>query len=112
MIQVFNVAVSALVITFSAWLSRRYPAMAGFFVAMPVATLLVLPLAQAQHGESANTILLARSIFVAIPVTLTFFVPFLLADRLGLSFWPAYALGCAALPVGFLVHRFAVRLFW
>jgi hypothetical protein len=34
-----------------------------------------------------------------------FFVPFLLADRLSLTFWQAYTLGCAALPIGFFIHR-------
>ena len=47
---------------------------------------------------------------IAIPISLTFFLPFLFSERLGLSFWQAYALGCAALPVGFFVHRAAARL--
>lgn len=72
---------------------------------MPVATLLVLPMAQIEHGQNEKTIELARSILIAIPVTLGFFLPFLLADRFGLSFWPAYAAGCVLLPIGYLVHR-------
>ena len=107
---VLNVMISALVISFASWLSGRLPTVAGFLVAMPVATLLVLPLSYLQHGDADNTVLLARSIFVAIPVTLGFFVPFLLSERLALSFWQAYALGCAALPLGFLVHRVISRL--
>ena len=94
-----NVLVSALVISFSAWLSRRLPATAGFVVALPLASMLVLPLSYHQHGDAQSSMLLARSIFVAIPVSLTFFVPFLLSDRLGVGFWQAYALGCAALPL-------------
>ena len=105
-----NVLVSALVISFSSWLSGRLPVAAGFLVAMPVATLLVLPLSYAEHGSTEGSILLARSIFVAIPISLAFFLPFLLADRLALSFWQAYALGCVALPLGFGVHRLVTRL--
>jgi len=108
---VINLAVSALVISFAAWLSRRLPTLAGFIVALPVATLLVLPLSHFQSQDSQNTILLARSIFVAIPVTLAFFLPFLFTERLGLGFWQAYGLGCLALPVAFVVHRLLVRLF-
>ena len=52
---------------------------------------------------------LAQSIFVAIPISLTFFLPFLLSGRLGLSFWQAYGLGCLALPVGYFVHRAVAR---
>jgi hypothetical protein len=36
-------------------------------------------------------------------------VPFLLAERLNLTFWQAYVLGCAALPAGFFIHRAVTR---
>lgn len=100
-----NILVSALVISFASWLSGRLPSLAGFFVAMPLATMIVLPLSFREHGNADATIVLAKSIFIAIPVSLAFFVPFLLAGRLGLGFWQAYALGCLALPVGFFLHR-------
>ena len=105
-----NVLVSALVISFASWLSGRLPAAAGFVVALPLASMLVLPLSYREHASAEASILLARSIFIAIPVSLTFFLPFLFADRLALSFWRAYALGCLALPVGFFVHRAVTRL--
>jgi hypothetical protein len=54
--------------------------------------------------------LLAKSIFAAIPVTMAFFVPFLLSERLGLSFWQAYGLGVLTLCLGFLAHRAVVGL--
>lgn len=105
-----NVLVSAGVISFASWLSGRMPATAGFMVALPLATMLVLPLSYAEHGSTDDTFTLAKSIFVAIPISLCFFLPFLLSGRLGLSFWQAYALGCAALPVGYFVHRAVTRL--
>ncbi len=106
---VLNVFVSAAVIGFASWLSGRVPVTAGFIVALPLATMLVLPLSHLQHGDSGDPFLLARSIFVAIPISLAFFLPFLLSGRLHLSFWQAYALGCAALPVGYLLHRSVTR---
>ena len=107
---VFNILISATAISFASWLSGRSPALAGFMIAMPVATLIVLPMSYAEHRDANTSVELARSIFVAIPVTLTFFVPFLLSGRLGISFWQACAIGCAALPVGFFVHRALTRL--
>ena len=104
-----NLLVSASVISFSAWLSRRFPALAGFLVAMPVASLLVLPLSYREHGDPASSILLAKSIFFAIPVSLMFFLSFLFAERLGLSFWQAYGLGALALPVGYVAHRLVTQ---
>ena len=109
MIFALNVLVSAIVISAASWLSGRMPQAAGFFVALPLATMLVLPLSYREHGSAATSIELARSIFIAIPISLMFFLPFLLSDRLALSFWRAYALGCAALPIGYFVHRAVTR---
>jgi hypothetical protein len=108
----FNVLVSAIVIAFVSWLSGRSPILAGFVIALPLATMLVLPLSYHEHGSAQTSILLARSIFAAIPVSLMFFVPFLVSDRLGLTFWQSYGLGCAALVVGFIVHRLVTRAFF
>jgi hypothetical protein len=107
MLIVLNTLVSALIIGVAAWLSRRYPVSAGFFIALPLATMLVLPLAYLQHRDPGTAFQMARSILVALPITLLFFVPFLMRDRF--SFWGAYALGCALLPVGYLVHRAVMR---
>lgn len=101
----FNLLISAAVIATTAWLSRAVPVLAGFIVAMPITTLLVLPLSQLDTGNPENTIVFARSIFVAIPVSMTFFVPFLLSTRLGLSFWQCYGIGCGLLGIGFLIHQ-------
>lgn len=108
-VVVLNTLVSAVVIGIAAWISRRYPVTAGFIIALPLATLLALPLAYAQHRDAASVFEMARSILIALPITLLFFVPFLMKERL--SFWAAYAIGCALLPIGYLVHRAIVRAF-
>ena len=107
MLVLLNTLISAVVIALIAWISRRYPVTAGFVVALPIATMLVLPLAYLQHRDTASTFELARSILVALPITLLFFVPFLFRDRL--SFWGAYAIGCALLPLGYIAHRAIMR---
>jgi hypothetical protein len=109
---VINLIVSAAVISFAAWLSGRFPAAAGFIVAMPLATMIVLPLSQLQHGQSQNTFILAKSILIAVPISLGFFIPFLVSQRFGLSFWQAYGLGCCLLPVGYFIHRVVTRLWF
>jgi hypothetical protein len=45
---------------------------------------------------------LARETLVLVPLGLPFFVPIGLANRLGLSFWPAFAAGIAlaAITIG------------
>lgn len=100
-----NVLVSALLISFAAWLSGRSPGLAGFVVSLPLTTLLVLPLSHAEHASPAVSVAFARSIFFAVPLTLFFFVPFLLAERLGLGFWQAYVAGCVLLVPAWWIHR-------
>ena len=107
MLIVLNTLVSAVVIGIVAWISRRYPVTAGFIIALPLATMLVLPLAYLQHRDAGSVFEMAKSILVALPITLLFFIPFLMRDRL--SFWGAYAFGCALLPIGYLVHRAIMR---
>lgn len=104
-----NLLISATIIASTVWLSRTYPVIAGFIVALPITTMLVLPLSYLQQGSVENTTLLARSIFVAIPVSMTFFVPFLLSTRFGLNFWQTYGLGCVLLVLGFFVHRVLIH---
>ena len=49
---VFNLILSASVIATTAWLSRSVPVLAGFIIAMPITTLLVLPLSQVDTGST------------------------------------------------------------
>jgi hypothetical protein len=105
-----KVLISACVISFASWLAGRSPAMAGFIVALPLATMMVLPFAQFEHGDAHNSFLLAKSVLLAVPLSLFFFVPFLFAERLRLGFWQTYALGCVFLLVGFGLHRIVTKL--
>jgi hypothetical protein len=105
-----NVLVSAVVISFASWLSGGLPTAAGFIVALPLATMLVLPLSYYEHRSVQTSILLAKSILIAAPIGLTFLLPFLFSARLNLSFWQACVLGCLALLAGFFVHRVVTKV--
>lgn len=97
--------IAGCVVSFASWLAGRAPVMAGFLVALPISTAILLPMSYMEHGSFENTVLLARSIAVAVPLTLTFFVPFFFAARLGLGFWTAYPLAFLCLGVGYFLHR-------
>ncbi len=101
----FNMLITMLVVGGASWISGKSPGLAGFLVAMPISTLLVLPMSQARYMDADNSIRFAQMIFAAIPVSLLFFVPFLLAGRLQLGFWGCYSSGCVLLIVGYFVHR-------
>jgi hypothetical protein len=106
-----NVALTSVILSLVLWLSKTNPVLGGFIVSLPLSTLIVLAFSKIQNQDAGNTVLLAKSIFVAIPSTMLFFVPFLLADRFKLSFWTSYFLGFGLLVVSFGIHK-AIMTNW
>lgn len=96
--------VAALLISFVSWLSGKKTGLAGFLTALPLTTLLALAFSHVEWGDGKQSVEYAKSIFVAIPVSLLFFVPFLVADKLNLSFWGSYFIGIVLLGLGYFVH--------
>jgi hypothetical protein len=62
-----GVIFASLAISFVPWLSGRVPVIAGFIIALPLRTMIVLPLSRLKHGHPARTLALAKSIVVAVP---------------------------------------------
>ncbi len=108
---VLKFVIAAVVISFCSWLSGKKPHLAGFIVALPITTLLVLLFSHFEFENPQNTVTFAKSIFVGIPVSLLFFVPFLLANRLQLGFWSCYISGIVLLTLGYFIHKFIISLF-
>jgi hypothetical protein len=105
MLLLLKLVIAAAVIAFSSWLAGKRPELAGFIVALPLTTLLALAFTQAEYKDSATSVAFARSIFVGVPVSLLFFVPFLFAERLHLAFWQCYVAGLGLLMAGYFIHR-------
>lgn len=80
--------------------------MAGFIIALPIASLLALVFTYLEHRDAEASITFAKSILVGVPVSYLFFVPFFFADKLGNSFWLSYLTGLILLVLGFFVHRY------
>jgi hypothetical protein len=104
-----KIALSACVIAFASWLSKKNPALAGFIIALPLSSLLVLAFSYAEFQDAEKSVTFAKAIFTAIPVSLLFFLPFLLAQKLHLNFWALYGLGVALLAGGYFVHSFIMQ---
>lgn len=105
MLQAAQILFSALLLTFSAWISKKNPQLAGFLIALPLASIIVLPLSYWQHQDPEASIELAQEILKAVPVSLTFFVPFALAHRFQINFWQAWGLGLLALVLSYVLLR-------
>lgn len=102
--QISKVLIAAVVISFSSWLAGKQPRLAGFIMALPISTLIALALSQAEYQDSAKSVAFAKSVFLAVPLSLLFFIPFLLANKLPLGFWGLYVSGIVLLAAGYFVH--------
>lgn len=102
--------VAAILISFVSWLSGKKIGLAGFLTALPLTTLLALAFSYVEWGDSKQSVEYAKSVFIAIPVSLLFFVPFLLAQRWNLHFWECYLSGVGLLGVGYFLHNYFVKL--
>ncbi len=100
-----KLAIASSVIAFSSWLAGKRPVLAGFVLALPISTLLALAFNQAEFRDWEKSVAFAKSIFLAIPLSLLFFLPFLLAERLRWPFWGLYAGGLGLLVLGYGIHR-------
>ncbi|HYD16918.1 MAG TPA: hypothetical protein VEF76_00400 [Patescibacteria group bacterium] len=108
---VVKIAISACVIAFASWLANKRPDLAGFIIALPISTLLVLAFNYAEFKEPETSTAFALSILTAIPLSLLFFVPFLLAKKFPMPFWGLYAAGVALIVAGYVIHAYITRNF-
>jgi hypothetical protein len=110
MVNIFKILLAALVLTGASMLSGKRPEMAGFIMALPLATLLALPFSYAEYHDPAASVRFAQSIFIAVPLSLLFFVPFLLASKLHWNFWALYLSGVVLLAAGYFTHRWIMSI--
>jgi hypothetical protein len=107
-IFILKIFVAAALISSVSWLSGKKTGLAGFLTALPLTTLIALAFSHLEWKDSAQSVEYAKSVFVAIPVSLLFFVPFLLAQKFNLSFWMCYSIGVALLGCGYFIHQYIV----
>ena len=109
MFFLFKTLLAGLIIAFSSWLAGQNPKMAGFIIALPIASLIAIAYTYYEHDNAANSILYAKSILIAVPVSYLFFVPFFFAKQLGNNFWLIYGSGILLLVLGYFIHKFIVN---
>ena len=108
---IVKVVISAILISFVSWLSSKKVGVAGFLTALPLTTLIALAFGQIEWEDSAQSVAYAKQIFIAVPLSLLFFVPFLFSQKLQLSFWTCYILGLACLGLGYIIYINLGKLF-
>ena len=98
-----KVIISSSLIVFCAWLGKEKPQLAGFIIALPLSTILVLGFNYSDYQDAQATERLAKSIFLAIPLSLVFFAPFLLPLKMG--FWMKDVSGMGLVAVSYVAHK-------
>ena len=96
---------AALMIAFASFLAGRKPVLAGFIIALPLTSMLGILFAYWESRDMQKINEFALSILVAVPLSLFFFVPFLLNKWLKLNFILTYSLAVGCLAAAYLVHR-------
>ena len=75
-IAILKVVAAASIISFVSWLSGKKPELAGFITALPIMTMIALAFSHGEHQDLSTVTTYARSVAVAVPMTMTFFIPF------------------------------------
>jgi hypothetical protein len=101
----FKLILSAAVISTSSSIAGRRPDLAGWLIALPISSMLALAFAQVEFQDASRSAAFARSILSGVPLSLSFFLPFVFAERLKLSFWWLYALGLLLLTLAFFAQQ-------
>lgn len=96
---VVNGAVAGFLVVAVSEVARRYPRSADVILAVPLVVFAVYAVMYLRTPNLAPISRMARQMLVLVPLSLVFFVPLAFADRLHLSFWPAFAIGLALVTV-------------
>ena len=108
MLFFIKILVAALIIAFSSWLAGQYPKLAGFILALPVASLLAIVFSYVEYNDPEKSVTFAKSILIGVPASYFFFLPFFFAKSLNMNFWLIYIVGLVLLVVAFFIHKYIV----
>ena len=108
MIFFIKILFAGSIIAFSSWLAGQYPKIAGFIIALPLASLIAIIFSYMEHNDPEKSITFAKSIIIGVPASYLFFLPFFFAKSLSMNFWLIYCIGLVLLVVAFFIHKYIV----
>lgn len=92
---ILNGVVAGFAVVAVSEVARRYPRVADVILAVPLVVFAVYALMYLREPDIVPIARMARQMLVLVPLSLLFFVPVAFAERLHLTFWPAFAMGLA-----------------
>ncbi len=100
-----KILISALIIAFTSRLAGQKTFLAGFIVALPITSILTILFSYLQYRDMTKINELATSILVSVPLSLVFFIPFVLNRWFNMNFAVSFGLGFLLLFIAFLIHH-------
>ena len=88
-----RVAVAAAIIVAVSTIAERLPRVGALLLSLPIISIIAFVMTWNEHGDLSAISRLAKETLVLVPLGLPFFVPLAFAERLGLGFWSAFAIG-------------------
>lgn len=104
MMYLLKTLFAGMVIVFAAWLAGKRPILAGFIIALPLMSMLSILFSYLEYRDMDKINQFAISILAAVPLSLAFFIPFLLNRWFKLNFPLTYGLAVGCLALAYLVH--------
>ena len=101
MLFALKTLVAGALIAFTSWLAGKKPVLAGFIIALPLTSMIGILFAYAEHRDMQKINQFASSIFIAVPLSLTFFIPFLLNRWLKMGFVLTFLSALTCLAIGY-----------
>ncbi len=105
MVFALKVLISAILISYAAWLAGKKPGLAGFIIALPLSSLLSLVFSYAQFRNMDKLNQYAISILAAVPLSLVFFIPFVLNKWLKMNFPATIISALILLGIAYFIHH-------
>ena len=102
--------ISGTIIAFAAWLAGRKPVLAGFIIALPMMSMLSMVFSYVEYRDMDKINQFAISILVAVPLSLAFFIPFILNKWIKLNFVYTYGIGIFCLVIAYSAHQMLFKL--
>ena len=109
MLFALKVIVAAVLIAYASGLSGRRPVLAGFIMALPLSSFISIVFAYLEHRDMRKLNEYAVSILVAVPLSLLFFLPFVLNKWLKMSFPVTLFSAIGLTAIAYFVHSMFFR---
>ena len=85
--NILRFVIAASIIVTVAGISKGSPRLGALLLSLPVVSILAFIFSWFEHHDMQAISRMARETLVLVPLSLPFFIPLALADRLGWNFW-------------------------